>query len=144
MKGIASLRHKVVLCRQSDVILSETEMRLNREDVAQMWASIEAKRSSTFSVNGAAVRDSKDARTHIIRVRYRSDLNISAMAWIYEARLKSSPRWFKVLSVNQTEDGAGSMYFLFDCRITERGDDIVAPNDPSKGPVVGLPDGVKL
>jgi hypothetical protein len=142
MTGIAKLRHRVVLCRQEDVITGG-EMRLNRADAGQMWASVTPKKASTFSLHGAAIKEAKDARTHVIAVRYRPELNVSLMAWIYEARLKSSPRWFKVLSVNQTEDG-GTPFFLFDCRLTERGDEIAEPTDPAQGPVVGLPNGVVL
>ena len=141
--GIAALRHRVVLCRQADVIVSPTEMRLNRTDVAEMWASIEPKRASTFSPNGAAMKEGQDARSHVVMARYRPDMNISAMAWIYEARMQSSPRWFKVLSVKQTE-AKGTQWFVFDCRVTERGDDLVAPIDASMGPVMGLPSGVRL
>jgi head-tail adaptor len=148
MKSIASLRHRITLCRQNDVVLSATDMCLVRKDVGQMWACIEPKRASTFSTTGAVIKESRDDRSHVITVRYQPELNVSAMAWIYEARLKSSPRWFKVLSVNQTEH-SGSQYFAFDCRITDRGDNLAPPVDDAKAQCglsqpMGLPVGVKL
>lgn len=141
-KGIAALRHRVVLCRQEDVISGPDRMELNRKAVGSMWAAILPKKASTFSTFGAAMKESRDARTHQILIRYRSDLNLSAMAWLYEERLASSPRWFKILSVGQTEQ-SGSQYHELDCRLIERSDELVAPK-PEDGPVVNLPAGVRL
>lgn len=146
MKGkttIASMRHRVILCSQQDVVTAGGDLSLNRNDVAEMWANIVAKAASTFSPQGAAMEDPRNRRTHIITVRQRSDLNISVMAWVYEARLSSPPRWFKVLRVNQTE-GYGSAMFDLECRLIERGDDIAEPDHASSGPVVALPHGVAL
>ena len=145
MASIAQLRHRVHLCSQKDVVVEGT-LRLNREGVLSMWAMIEAKASSAFATTGAAVNDQRNKRTHIITTRYHRDLDISVMAWIYEARLKSAPRWFKVLKVTQSEQG-GSEFFKFDCRIIESAADIVEPapeKDHHHSPVLGLPPGVKL
>lgn len=143
---IAKLRHRVLLCSQRDVIVDGTEMRLNREGVAKFWAAIEAKKASTFTPHGAAAKDSRAQRTHVITTRYRPDLNISMMAWLYEERCQSSPRWFKILAVNQTEM-KGTEYFMFNCRLVERSDELTPPTDGGegrKGPVAGLPPGVRL
>lgn len=143
---IAKLRHKLLLCRQRDVVITGAEIRLQREGVWSAWAAIEAKKASQFSPNGAAMNENRNTRTHIITMRYRPDLNISALAWLYEEQLKSSPRWFKVLSVSQTEV-KGSRFFKFDGRLVERGDDLAQPraeDDKAKGPVSGLPSGVRL
>lgn len=146
-KGIAALRHKVRLCSQSDVITTEGGMQLRRKGVWSAWAGIEAKKASMFSREGAAMKESRDAHTHVGTLRYRDDLNISALAWLYEERLKSSPRWFKVLAVNQTEQG-GTPCFMLDLRLVERGDDIARPieeDTPERhGPAMSLPHGVKL
>lgn len=145
MASIAQLRHRVHLCSQKDVVVEGT-LRLNREGVLSMWAMIEAKASSAFAPTGAVVNDQRNKRTHIITTRYHRDLDISVMAWIYEARLKSAPRWFKVLKVTQSEQG-GSEFFKFDCRIVESAADIVEPapeKDHHNSPVLGLPPGVKL
>ena len=144
-KGIADIRHQMTLCSQRDVVQDGGELHIRRAGMLKAWAAIEAKKASTFSLNGAAMKDSRDQRTHIVTMRYRPDINVSAMAWLYEARLQSSPRWFKVLSVSQSE-GKGAPWLILDCRIFERGDDIAAPvaDDARKGPVTGLPDGVRL
>ncbi|MGL5734765.1 MAG: phage head completion protein [Beijerinckiaceae bacterium] len=139
---ISKLRHRLTLCRQEDVISGPDDMRLNRTGIVLAWASIEAKKASTFSPFGAAMKEGGQGRTHLIKMRYRPDLNISSMAWLYEERLQSSPRWFKILAVNQSEQ-SGSPYFILDCRLIERGDNSAAPTEAS-GPVMDLPSGVKL
>jgi len=120
--------------------VSPSEFRLARKEAANFWAEIVPVRSSAFSPNGAAMNEARSTLTHRIKIRYQSDLNVSIMAWIYEARIKSSARWFKILKVTQTEDKTFE-YLIFDCRLVERGDDIIAP---SNGPAIGLPSGVRL
>lgn len=137
---IASLRHKIILCRQEDVVISEEGLRLNRDAVATLWAGIDPVRPSAFSPNGATMREGKAIRTHMIFTRYRWDLNVSVMAWIYEARLRSVPRWFKIVSVSHSEDKGNSLWSFY-VRLIERGDEI---SQPSSGLVTGLPEGVRL
>lgn len=144
MKGIASLRHRLTLCRQDDVVTEGGEYKLAREGVKTVWAGIEQKSASAFSRQGAVMKDSKNSRTHIITMRYFTEFNLSSMAWLYEARMKSSPRWFKILNIGQTE-AYGSVYFKLDCRLVERSDLAAEPSPESDGsPVVGLPPGVRL
>lgn len=144
--NLANLRHRVHLCSQKDVVI-DGDMRLNREGVLTMWAEIVAKSASAFTANGASVGDEKKLRTHVITTRYHRDFDVSNMAWIYEERRKSAPRWFKVIRVNQTEK-SGSEFFMFDCRLIERAADLVEPASPAPnrpaGPAMSLPDGVKL
>jgi head-tail adaptor len=139
---IAKLRHRVVLCRQHDIVEVAGEMTLKREGITFGWAEIVAKKASAFSPHGAAIKDSRNTRSHIITMRYRTDLNISIMAWVYEERLKSSPRWFKVLSYTETESG-GSPCWKLDCRLVERGDDLATPTE-ADAVQKGLPKGVVL
>lgn len=142
--GIASLRHKLQLCSQNDVVTEGGEFKYVRKDVATVWGSIEAKASSTFSRHGAAMKDSRNKQTHIIMVRYNWDMNISAYAWLFEERRKSSPRWFKVLSAKETE-GKGSQMLMLNCRLVERADDVALPEeDKPFNLATGLPEGVKL
>lgn len=144
MKGltmrIADLRHRLHLCRQEDVVLTGGTLQLNREVVLTVAAAVKEKAASTFSPTGAAMMDNRSARTHQVEFRYRPDINLSAMAWLYELRLKSPPRWFKILRVGHTENNAVPMYCV-DCRLVERGDDLYVP---ATGPAVGLPAGVRL
>jgi len=144
--GIASLRHRVHLCTQSDVV-EDGDLRLNREGVLTMRASIERWASTEFSPAGAAMRNARNRRSHVIRTRYHPDLNVSALAWIYEERLNSAPRWFKIVNVSQTEN-KGRPLFMFDVRVHERGDNLVQPavedQDNPLSAATGLPDGVSL
>jgi head-tail adaptor len=140
---ISALRHKLILCSQRDEV-AEGEFSYKRHVVAEGWAAIEEKAASGFSPRGASMNESRSKRTHIITMRYRWDLNISLTAWLYEQRLKSSPRWFKVLKVGQVEKG-GNQFFRFDCRLVERSDDAAQPTtEASAGPAVWMPEGVKL
>lgn len=142
--AIAKLRHRVHLCSQKDVV-QDGEWKLAREGVLSMWAAIDEKSASRFSERGAAMGESRNRRTHVIMTRYHPDLDISALAWIYEERRKSAPRWFKILRVGQTE-GVGTQFFKFDCRIVERGEQAAPPaaDEPSQGPAVWMPKGVQL
>jgi head-tail adaptor len=141
---IAKLQHRVILCSQCDVVKSNGDLILNRGEVAEMWAMIEQKSGSGFSRQGAAMNESRAQQTHVTTVRYRWDLNVSLMAWIYEKRLKSPPRWFKVLKTGQTEH-AGNAFQTFSCRLVERSDDAAEPTTEAEaGPVMHMPHGVKL
>jgi head-tail adaptor len=121
-------------------------LKLGREGVLTMWASIEAKLAQAFSPTGATMNESRSVRTHIVMTRYHRDIDVSALAWLYEARLKSAPRWFKILKVSVTE-GKGSQMFKFEVRLVESKADIVEPvaeKAAATGPAWGLPEGVKL
>lgn len=134
---ISHLRHRVQLCSQKDIV-EDGNFFLVREGVLETWAEITEKKTQVFSPGGEAI-DERDKRSHIIRIRYRHDLEISVYAWIFERRMKSSPRWFKILKVSQTED-SGSPFYIFDVRLVERSDTSVEPID--QGPAKDLPDGV--
>lgn len=138
---ISALRHRVILCSQKDVVSEGAELRLVRNGVVVTWAMIEPKKGSSFSPTGMAVKDSRNMRTHQITMRYRPDLVITLYAWLYEERLVSPPRWFKVLSVSETETGGAPMY-MFDVCLVERGDDATRPAEA--GPATVLPFGVVL
>ncbi len=142
---IASLRHRVKLCSQKDVVNADGDLQLNREGVLSMWASIEEKAASAFSNRGAELTKSGEKRTHIVMTRYHHSFDVSNLAWLYEERMKSSPRWFKILRVGQTEH-KGSQMFKFECRLMERSDSAVKPIEPLNelSPALGLPEGVKL
>lgn len=144
MTSIAKLRHRVHLCSQKDVV-QDGMLLLNREGVMSMWASIEEKAASTFSPHGAAMLDAANKRTHLVMTRYHRDVDVTALAWLYEARLKSAPRWFKILKVAVTE-GKGNQFFKFECRLVEAVAEVepVAEKPKATGPVWGLPEGVKL
>lgn len=142
--GLASFRHRVLLCSQKDVVIEDATLRLRREGVAEFWAKIEPKKATEFTVHGMASKDTRNRRTHVITLRYRYDLNLSDMAWVYEARVRSSPRWYKVLNVEEIENSRGQFWNL-ECRLVERSDDLVEPTEAATGGVVQpLPSGVEL
>lgn len=140
--AIAKLRHRLLLCSQADIV-TDGDWHVKREGVLNMWAAIEVKAASRWTPNGAAI-DKRNSRTHIITTRRHPELNVSVLAWLYEERLKSAPRWFKILSVNETEQ-KGTQYLMFNVRLTERDDRVATPEaeepDHQMSP---LPDGVAL
>lgn len=121
--SIAELKHKFTVCSQSDVVLVSGDLALSRTGLYEGWGSLEFSRGSFFAKNGAAVEESRNSPSATIRMRYRPDVLISSGAWIYEKRLKSAPRWFKILSV--VEDDCN--FFVFKVRLVERGDDVLEP-----------------
>lgn len=143
---ISDFRHRLRLCSQTDVVNDGT-LFLARQGVQSVRAKIKPHKASTFSREGATIKESRDARTHVVTIRHFDDLSISTYAWLYEERIKSPARWFKILSVVETEQG-GSRYYMFDCRLHEATDNAPAPDEqPPEGgldPVVGLPQGVSL
>lgn len=142
--AIRDFKHRVALCSMQDVITTDGVLELSREDVFHTWACIEARAGSQFSPVGFAIMESREAKTHEIFIRYRSDTEVTSKAWIYDERLKSSSRWFKILSVQDfNEDG---QYWLFKCKLYERGDNVIPPTtpEPTIGTAVPLPEGVKL
>ena len=119
-------KHRLAVCRQEDVVVG-SELVYAKQQIYTGWAYIERRRAGTFSAQDQAVYAEKDQRTHFIRMRYRPDVLISTAAWLYEERLKSPPRWFKILfSGDEHED---SRYFYFECKLMERGDDVISPLD---------------
>lgn len=145
---IADLKHRLRLCSMKDIVVDAKEMRLVRKDVISGWAAIEPRKRSMFSAQGVAIQEEKNRVTHRITMRYRSDVDITSAAWLYEEFLKSPPRWFKILGDAQLSGDA--RFWLFDALLYERGMSITPPVEelPSQGPsvigMVPMPSGVKL
>lgn len=139
---IGSRRHRVVLCSQQDVVVEGGVFHLKRKEVTSLWAEIKENKTTTFTSRGAAMGDSRDGSTHTVYILYSTIVNLSVMAWLYEARMKSSPRWFKIISVGQTET-SGLTYFMLKVRLVERADDLATPGEDAS-PVTPLPPGVTL
>ena len=134
----------VQLCTQNDVVESDGLFKLRRSVALKGRVKIEANSASNFNPQGGAYDGNREKRTHLITMRYNPQLIVTNLAWIYEARRKSAPRWFKILKVKQTED-AGPPYFVFDCKLRELSD--LAPEPAPNGtfrPTVPLPDGIDL
>lgn len=137
------LDHRITLCSADDVAFENKEMRITRKGMYSTWAQIDVKKPSYFASSGApAVAENRDVYTHCITIHYRPDVEITAAAWIYEERLKSPPRWFKVVDVEEVFEQ--SQYWDLNCRLVQKGDDIVRPAESSSFIVVPLPEGVKF
>lgn len=142
---IADFRWRVVICSMDDVVINSAEMRLIRKGIYEAWAYIAPKRASMFSKEGYAVKEKRDSPSHNIAIRYRADISFSTAAWIYEKRLKSPPRWFKILGYQNKDEG--SEYYIFSARLVEQSDLAVEPAEGEEPKITGaypLPDGVKL
>ena len=103
---ISDLRNKISLCTMRDVVEEGGVMTLARDNIATVWAQVypQPHLPSFVSRYGYAVQEPAARATHLITVRYQIDLDISTAAWIYEARLKSPPRWYKVLGFYEKEN----------------------------------------
>lgn len=142
---IADRKHRFKVCRQADVVINGATIVLQRAELYAGWGSLEMSRGSFHGANGAVVEESRNSPGATIKMRYRSDIMINSAAWILEERLKSAPRWFKILSV--VED---CELFVFKVRIVERADDLM-PAVPPETPLpqetispVAPPDWLKL
>jgi len=138
---IAKLRHKVTLCSQKDVV-DGTDLKVPQYAVKTAWAMIKAVSSNPFSNKGANT-DSRNKATHKIMIRYDWRLEISNLAWLHEARLKSPARWFKILKVTETEE-KGSAFWTFEVMLTNKGDALDQPKTEAVTTVASLPHGVSL
>lgn len=121
----ADLKHRVVLCTSADVMIAGDTLLIQRKEVRECWAGIAPSREQLFSRDGIAIRESRDSASHKITIRYSPEQPISAAAWVFERRLKSEPRWFKVLGRQNLDED--SRFVVLRCRLVEERDDITAP-----------------
>jgi head-tail adaptor len=142
--SIGEFKHRLMICSMKDVVIQSATMLLVRQDVYKAWAMIMPKRTSTFSKEGYAVKESNEQASHKILIRYNPHVDVTSAAWLYEERLKSPARWFKILGVANKDEC--SEYFEFSCRIVEQSDLVEKPVKDAAS-VVGampLPKGVSL
>ena len=140
---LASKKNRVIICSMKDIITDHGQMRLYRKGIIEGWAKITLKKASRFSRDGYTVDQSSSAITHKICMSYNPDILISEAAWIYDRRLKSAPRWFKIINVYDD-----SYNWYFECQIRENSDDAVNPvekmPDTDMPQPLPLPEGVQL
>lgn len=122
--AIAERTHKLLVCSAADVVVTSDTIVLEKKGIYSGWAKVVPKKPSTYAPQGMTVEEPTDKPTHEITMNYRPDVEITSAAWLYEARLKSPPRWFKILSVMEKGD-----MFVFSCRLTERGDNAPKPSN---------------
>src|ERR1044072_9133081 len=123
---LKKFKHRVHVCRNEDVV-ADGILKFQKVSLFQGRAMIDPRRTQTFSAEGHSVFEERDRRTHFIHMRYNPNVEYSTAAWIYEERAKSPPRWFKILFSG--DEYEPSQYWKFDCRLMERGDDILRPID---------------
>ena len=104
---IGDMCYRVALCTMNDVVLEGDAMTLSREVVTFTWASIthQWNQPSFIGKEGYAVKELRDRPTHLITVRYGLQLDYTSAAWVYEQRLKSPPRWYKVVGFAEQASG---------------------------------------
>lgn len=143
---IADFKHRIAICSMQDVVEENGVMSLVRKDVYHAWAKIIPMAQSLFNRDGDSVKQSREVRTHKIVIRFRRDIDFTVAAWIYEERLQSGSRWFKMISA--VDQGEVGRYFEMDCRLVERGSNLNTPVDPVAKPsesiAIPLPQGVRL
>lgn len=143
--SIGERRHRVAICSQSDVILKDGQYVYSRPGVIEGWAAITPVAFNRFSRDGAAITDDSKRPTHTIEMNYNPNVNVSVSAWIFERRLKSPPRWFQIISVENCYEE--SQFWKFKVRLAEASDDVSEPakeTPRSDFDPVPLPDGVEL
>jgi len=106
---ISDLRHRIVLCTMQDVVEANGTMELTRREVVETWARVRpfltfGSKGSFVGAAGYTILDPKLHQSHWISIRFQHDLDINSTAWVYEARRKGLPRWYKVLGSTETED----------------------------------------
>lgn len=143
-KGIADYTHRIVLCSGYDEIAGAAQVFQSKYAIAEVWACIKEVRT-TFHVGsrGTDVEEGKDRYSHNITIRWRPDLNITGHAWVYEKRVKTGGRWWKVIGIKETDES--QLEFVLQARLAEKSDFVAAPTAPA--PTSGatpLPAGVRL
>lgn len=137
---IKKFKHRVHLCSNQDVIV-DGKLEFQKKFIHEGWARIDRRRAQTFSQAGQTVFEEKDRRTHFIQMRYNANIEVTTSAWIYEHRLISPPRWFKILFVGDKDED--SRLWLFECRLMEAGDDVIVPTIGDHKQL-GVPEGFSL
>lgn len=143
--AIGDRNHRVTICSSTDVVITPGELVKIRDGIVTGWAAISPSKASRFSKDGVAIDDDHMRKSHDIIMNYNPDLMITLAAWVYEARLKSPPRWFKIIRVMNMDEA--SRYWKFECRLVESTDDIVKPvrePDHSGLSAVPMPNGINL
>jgi head-tail adaptor len=141
---IADRKHRVIVCSQRDDV-DEGSLVVTRVGAITGWAAIEPVKASRFSRDGQAISTRTMEPTHDITMNYNPDVTLSLSSWVYEHRLKSPPRWFKIISVTNVDEC--SQYMKMRCRLTEITDEAIEPVEEERKQEFGavkLPDSVQL
>lgn len=142
--SIKEFRHSVVLCSSKDVIESEEDVSITKTEVVKRWAKIETRKPfSKWNTYGYSEDNDANEPTHRIVFYMDRTMDISSTAWVYEKRLQSGDRWYRVVSIKELDEG--SLYTVMNCVLKQRGDTL-APivKKPDVCLAAELPSGVRL
>lgn len=141
--SIGSRKHRIVVCSARDVVETPDSVSISKIAVFQGWASVEMKKASTFSQTGFSVQQKEDLATHYVTMNYRPDVDITVAAWMYEERLQSPPRWYKILRYGELDE----RFWRFEVRLVEKSEDSPTPRSPADAEIPAFKtydDGVEL
>ena len=130
--NISDRKHRVIVCSQRDDVDAEGRLMITRVGAVEGWAAIEPVKAIRYSKEGVSQQSKTFEPTHNVIMNYNPDVNISVSAWVYEHRLKSPPRWFKVISVTNVDEC--SQFMKLKVRLVEANDDVETPVDEDKEP----------
>lgn len=124
---IADRKHRVIVCSQKSDVDADGRLMITRVGAVEGWAAIEPVKAIRFSKEGVSQQKNTFDPTHNVVMNYNPDVNISVSAWVYEHRLKSPPRWFKVISVVNVDEC--SQFMKLKVRLVEANDEVETPVD---------------
>ena len=138
MRRVAEYRHKVTLCRARDQVVGQ-DIFVARDEIFTANASIVAVRGSYF-LNGFAVDEGRNLYSHNVFLRVDPKYDITGSAWVFERRVKTPSRWYKVLSVQDSKEDGYEWRLL--CRLVQKSDDIAPTQLEDR--IHRLPEGIRL
>lgn len=99
-------------------------MELRRIGVVLAWARIKSYYGLPAFVGqqGFTIVDAHTRATHAITVRLGYYLDYMSAAWVYEERLVSPPRWYKILGFSESGN-----WVTLTTRLVEKSDDALPP-----------------
>jgi head-tail adaptor len=120
MKDISAsdLAHRVIVCGEQTAVI-DGDLVTGRNAGFVTMAAMRPVRVSNFAPNGQSFEDPRELASHVITIRYRSNVDITAQAWVFEKRRKSGARWFKVLGRMIIDEG--EQLWELRCREVEHG-----------------------
>jgi hypothetical protein len=116
-----------------DVVTEDGKMVFVRAPVKFIWAQIDAALNLPIymTTNGYSFKESQDAwYSHRVIIRSQSHIEAACMAWVYEEKRRTSPRWYKLLGFTESDN-----WTLLITHLVERAEDMkpVEPPIPRLG-----------
>jgi len=121
---ISDFSHRIQICTQLDVVEDGSTISLSRVPAAKVWAKVYAlpHLPSFVSPYGYAIKETANRVTHWVTLRYKIDMDFSSAAWLYEERLKSPPRWYKVVGFYDSD-----LWITLHCHLVEKSTKAIQP-----------------